>query len=134
MACSWEVSVEALYYLFVPLFIGLWILTINLDKNRVCKYIEANGHSVLTVRWRLFGHGWMSESSKDGGGNRIYEVEYRDLYGNTHHVWVKTAMFSGVFLSEDKITVHATNAGHPMTAEEKVAMLEEELRKARAGQ
>jgi hypothetical protein len=129
-----EACVEALFFVFVPLIIGLWVLTINLDKDRVRKNIEANGHSVLTVHWKLFGHGWLSESSKGGGGNRIYEVEYRDVYRNTHRVWAKTAMLSGVFLSEDRIVVHATVAGGPMTAEEKVLVLEEELRKARAQQ
>ncbi len=125
---------ETLFLVFVPLAIGLWVLSLNFDKNRVRKCIEANGHSVLSMRWRLFGHGWMSESSKDGGGNRIYEIKYRDVYGNTHHVWAKTAMFSGVFLSKDRITVHATTTGLPTSAEEKVAILEDELRKARAGQ
>jgi hypothetical protein len=125
--------VEILFLIFVPLVVGVWALTITLDKARVRKYLEKIGHSAVTVRWRLFGHGWLSESSKEGGGNRIYEVEYRNVYGNTHHVWAKTAMLSGVFLSKDRITAHAT-VGRPMTAEEKVAFLEEELKKMRGQQ
>lgn len=116
--------------LIVPLIVGVWVFIISLDKARVRKYLENNGHTAITVRWKLFGHGWLSEASKEGGGNRIYEVEYRDIYGNTHQVWAKTAMLSGVFLSKDRITAHAT-VGRPMTAEEKVAVLEEELRKMR---
>jgi len=113
--------------------VGIWFLTIQLDKARVRAYIQARGQSVISVKWRLFGHGWLCEASKNGGGNRIYEVEYRDMYGSIHHVWAKTAMLSGVFLSQDKVVAHATSTGHPMTAEEKVALLEEELRKARGG-
>jgi hypothetical protein len=122
-----------IFFLIVPIIIAVWIICINLDKARVRTYLGNNGHSVTTVTWRLFGHGWLSESSKEGGGNRIYEVEYRDVYGNIHHVWAKTAMLSGVFLSKDRITAHST-VDPPMTAEEKVAILEEELRKLRVQQ
>ena len=124
---------EALFIVFfVLLIVGLWVLTIHLDKDRVRKYIEHDGRQVLNIYWRLFGHGWLSESSKEGGGNRIYEVEYKDVYGNIHRVWCKTAMLSGVFLSKDKITSYATVSDRPMTADEKIAILEEELRRARA--
>lgn len=126
-----------IFALFIPLIIPLivcaWMLIIVLDKARVRKYLQNNGHTTVAVRWRLFGHGWLSEASKEGGGNRIYEVEYFDVYGNTHQAWVKTAMLSGVFLSKDRITVHAT-VDRPMTAEEKIAVLEEELREMRGKQ
>lgn len=108
-------------------------LIIRLDKSRVRKHLQSTGCTPVYVHWKLFGHGWLSEISKDGGGNRIYEVEYLDIYGNTHHVWVKTAMLSGVFLSKDRIIAYA-NVGRPMTAEEKVTVLEEELRKMRGQQ
>lgn len=124
----------SMLWMMVPLVICLWALAIYLDKERVREYIEDNGHSVLSIHWTLFGHGWLSESSKEGGGNRIYEVEYRDVYGNTHHVWCKTAMLSGVFLSNDRIVSQATVSGRPLTPEEKVVILEAELRSLRLRQ
>jgi len=122
------VEIIALVALIVPLIIGSWMLIINLDKARVRAYLENSGHSVVSLSWKLFGHGWLFESSREGGGNRIYEVKYRDVYGNIHHVWAKTAMLSGVFLSKDRITTRATTS-RPMTAEEKAVVLEEALRK-----
>ena len=124
-------QLESLFLLAVPLVIFVWVLIVHLDKNRVRRYIEQRGNIVVSITWRMFGHGWMSENHEDGGGNRIYEVEYNDLYGNLKHVWSKTAVMSGVFLSEDTVISIAKVEGRPMTAEEKVVLLEEELRKAR---
>lgn len=123
-------GIEGLVALVIPIIVCVWVLVIALDKARVRNYLVNNGHTPVAVGWRLFGHGWLSEASKEGGGNRIYKVEYLDIYGNTHQAWAKTAMLSGVFLSQDQITAHAT-VDRPMTAEEKVAILEEELRRAR---
>lgn len=114
------------------LIISIWAGIIYLDKGRVNDYLTARGNTVVKITWELFGHGWLSESGKEGGGNRIYDVQYRDTYGSLHRVWCKTAMMSGVFLAEDKIIEMATIQGRQITAEDKVAMLEEEVRRLRA--
>jgi hypothetical protein len=124
---------ELLFIIVVPLVVSIWLLVTHLDKERVSAYLSERGNRVMSIRWRLFGRGWISEASKDGGGNRIYEVEYEDLYGAKHHVWVKTAMLSGVFLSEDEVLKQRTGHTHELTPEQKIAYLEEELRRTRSG-
>jgi hypothetical protein len=127
-----ESLVPVSFVLFVGLIIGIWILVIRFDKARVTRYLGERGGSIQSIHLRIFGKGWMSEQRKDGGGNRIYEVEYRDDYGNLRHVWCKTAIWAGVFLTEDKIVTPAETGGRPLTAEEKVALLEDEVRRLRA--
>lgn len=103
-----------------------------LDRSRIKKYFSRRGEAVQSITWRIFGRGWLSESGKEGGGNRIYEVEYLDVYGNLKHVWCKTAMLSGVFLSDEKIIAHADVEGRELTAEEKVVLLEDQIRQLRS--
>lgn len=129
--------------IFLLLFVVAAVLTFRFDRKRIHEYIERRGARVVSTQWRLLGHGWMSEGQN---GNRIYEVEYRDAVGNLHRVWCKTAALSGVYTSEDRIikrvatldddepvqaSPEATPA-HEQSDDERIAFLEEELRKARA--
>ncbi len=82
--------------LFVML---LWLGVIHLDKERVRKHIEASRGTVTTIRWRPYKHGWTSDSLRYGDGNRIYEVYYIDLNGNSRHGWCKTSLLGGVGLT-----------------------------------
>ncbi len=103
------------------------------DKGRIAEYFEERGDTVLSISWcPFFGKGWYSEAGKESG-NRIYEVEFKDIYGNRKCAWCKTAMFSGVYVSDEVIIEPAQTDGRPLTAEEKVVLLENELRKLRAG-
>lgn len=115
------------------LIISFWILMFKFDKKRVREYLENRGDTVISINWKLFGKGWLSESNKDGGGNRIYLVVFKDIYGNTKQAWCKTAILSGVFLTDESITEQAQSDGKPLSAEAKIALLEDEVRKLRAG-
>ena len=115
------------------LIISFWILMFKFDKKSVREYLENRGDTVISINWKLFGKGWLSESNKDGGGNRIYLVVFKDIYGNTKQAWCKTAILSGVFLTDESITEQAQSDGKPLSAEAKIALLEDEVRKLRAG-
>jgi hypothetical protein len=117
---------------FIPLIMVAWYVTIRFDKARIRSYMEERSHVTLWTKWRPFGHGWLAESHRDGGGNRIYRVCYRDVYGNIHEAWVKTAFFGGVYMSQDEIVEQAMVQDRPMTDAEKVAILEMELARARS--
>jgi hypothetical protein len=86
----------------------------------------------VDITWKLFGKGWVSESGKEGGGNRIYKLTYKDTYGNLKQAWSKTAMLSGVFITDENIIKQAKVDGQIISDAEKVALLEDELRKLKA--
>lgn len=86
----------------IPLILGVWYVVIVTDKARVRNHFEGEGCKIINISWRLFGHGWMAESH-EGGGNRIYLVDYTDAAGNTKSAWCKTAWLGGVYLAGDKI-------------------------------
>ena len=110
----------------------MWFLIINLDKNRISKYLLNRGDSVVDIAWKIFGKGWISESGKEGGGNRIYKLTFTDTYGNRKQAWCKTAMLSGVFITDENIVEPAKVNGRVISDAEKVALLEDELRKLKA--
>ncbi|MEZ4699457.1 MAG: hypothetical protein R2834_03925 [Rhodothermales bacterium] len=70
----------------------------SLEGNRVKEYIGSQGGELLESKWSPFGRGWFGEKS-----DRIYEIRYRDRTGSLHEATVKTSMFSGVYLTEDRI-------------------------------
>ncbi len=128
---AWELKVAFLILLFPLLIVVIWVLIIQMDKERVTQSLSEQGGKVIRITWRIFGHGWMSEASKNGGGNRIYEVEYTNMYGERRHVWAKTALWSGVYLAKDTGVGGAAGSGQPMSQEQKIAFLEEQLHNAR---
>lgn len=79
----------------------------SLDGQRVKEYIGSQGGELLESKWSPFGRGWFGEKS-----DRIYEIRYRDRSGSLHEATVKTSMFSGVYLTEDRI-VQVGNALQP---------------------
>lgn len=123
---------EGLFILGPLLVIIIWFFIFKLDKARIRSYFDNRGDTVLSIHWRLFGKGWLSESDNEGGGNRIYKVEFKDLYGNIKQAWCKTAMLSGVFLSDEEITVQAQSNGDSLTPEGKIVILEDELKRLRS--
>jgi len=129
-----EIFIMEFVFVFIIIWIPVaWYLMFRLDNKRIRSYFTGQGNQIISITWRIFGKGWISESSKEGGGNRIYEVEYKDKYGNIRHVWCKTAALAGVFLSDEKIIKHSEIYGRPMTADEKVILLEEEIRRLKSG-
>lgn len=124
-------------YFVILLIIFGYIAAIYFDKARIRNFMDQRGHTLLSIDWRIFGHGWLSESGKDFSGNRIYEVTYRDVNGNVHHAWSKPAIFGGVYLSEDEIVSLAPNLSRDArdtttNLEDKIADLERQLREARS--
>lgn len=102
-------------YLGLILAVGFWIFSRSGNSDRIKNYIEDRGGEVLLDDWQPFGKGWFGES-----GESIYKIKYRDVDGNIHECWAKTSLFTGVYLSDDRITEHAH------TQDELVAKLREE--------
>lgn len=70
----------------------------SLDGERIDEYVKARGGRVTNRSWAPFGKGWVGEKN-----DRIYEVEYEDRDGQVHRATVKTSMFSGVYLTDDRV-------------------------------
>lgn len=123
---------EFIVIIFPFIIIISWFWLIDLDKNRITKYLTSRGDSVTDITWEIFGKGWISERGKEGGGNRIYRLTYSDSYGNLKQAWCKTAMLSGVYITDEDIVKPATVNGRALSDAEKVVLLEDELRKLKA--
>lgn len=93
----------------------------GLDHDRIRQYIESRGGKVLDSHWAPLGPGWFGEKS-----DRIYEVRYLDRDGNEHRAHCKTSMWTGVYLTEDRIVRYAEPPPDP-----EVESLEEENRRLR---
>ena len=68
----------------------------SLDRERIRKYVEDRGGTILEIRWDPFGPGWFGSRNE-----RIYAVSYRDCDGNTHDAHCKTSLWSGVYFTDD---------------------------------
>ncbi len=76
----------------IRIFAGL------LDTDRVEQYVRDKGWTLIDKSWDPFGPGWFGEKS-----DRIYEIIFEDQHGDTHRAHVKTALFTGVYLTNDTI-------------------------------
>jgi hypothetical protein len=94
----------------------------GLDQDRVRQYVEQRGGKLLTAEWSPFGPGWFGEKS-----DRIYQVRYLDVDGNEHEAYAKTSMWTGVYLTEDRIVKY----GKAPADHEEVESLAEENRRLR---
>lgn len=108
---------------------ALFFIRMSLDKSRIKNHLSKRGDVAVDITWKIFGKGWFAEAGKDGWGNRIYRIDYEDVYGNIKQAWCKTAMFSGVYISDENIIRTAEIDGREMTDAEKIALLEDELKK-----
>lgn len=117
----------AIFFVLIPLAIVVAI-TIRfaaggLDHGRVRQYVEERGGKFISAAWAPFGPGWFGEKS-----DRIYQVRYFDHAGNEHEAYAKTSMWTGVYLTEDRIVEYAK----PPLGVEDEESLEEENRRLRA--
>jgi hypothetical protein len=107
---------------FIGLVIFFRLVAGSFDADRVERYIKERGWKLLDRSWDPFGPGWFGE--KD---SRIYQIVYRDEFGNVHRAHVKTSMLSGVYLTNDSIVQVAEQ--HPQPEQRDMA---EENRRLRA--
>jgi hypothetical protein len=98
----------------VVIFIAIMVVVLifrliagSMDGRRIEEYIHGQGGEVLECHWNPFGKGWFGEKS-----DRIYKVKYRDAQGNLHDSTVKTAMFSGVYFTQDEIVDYGEGQGN----------------------
>jgi hypothetical protein len=74
----------------------------GMDHDRIRRYVEQQGGTVIDSSWAPFGPGWFGEKS-----DRIYLVRYTDRDGNEHEAHCKTSMWTGVYFTDDRIVRHA---------------------------
>jgi len=89
---------------FLVVGILFWVLASSSDRHRIEEYIQQRGGRVVSIVWAPFGKGWFGEKN-----DRIYEVVYYDKEGNQHFASCKTAAWSGVYWTEDRITYPRSN-------------------------
>jgi hypothetical protein len=126
------------FFLLIPVFIVIAIVIRlaagGMDHDRIKKYVEERGGTVLDSNWSPFGPGWFGEKS-----DRIYGVRYLDKDGNEHEAHCKTSMWTGVYFTEDRIVKYAkrpTTAPTPTKSalEAENRRLREELERVRRQQ
>lgn len=91
----------ALVFFFVGIVI-IWTvvfrIAMHFDRGRVIHYLRTQRAVLEDFRWRPFGPGWFGERRC-----RIYRIQYRDVEDRVHTAYVKTSLWSGVYLSQDKV-------------------------------
>ena len=85
-------------FLMIGLAIVIRLVAGSFDGDRVEQHIRDIGGELVDRSWDPFGPGWFGE--KD---SRIYQIIYRDRDGRLHRAHVKTAMMSGVYLTNDQV-------------------------------
>ena len=102
----------------------------GMDQSRVREYVEARGGEFIDASWAPFGPGWFGEKS-----DRIYQVRYLDRDGNEHEAYAKTSMFTGVYLTEDRIVKYAkAPVDEVESLEDENRRLREELKRLKRNQ
>jgi hypothetical protein len=84
--------------LLVAVVVGIRLIAGSLDGDRIEAYVRDRGGKLRSRRWTPLGKGWFGESS-----DRIYAIEWEDRDGNRRAATAKTSMFTGVYLTEDRI-------------------------------
>ncbi len=98
----------------ILLIIAIRLMAGTIDGARVERYMDERGWTLVERRWEPFGPGWTGERD-----SRIYRIAYRDEHGRLHRAHVKTALFSGVYLTDDRIA--AENESPAQTSKESLA-------------
>lgn len=121
----------------VLVFVGFAVLALvvrlmagSFDGERVERYVREQGWTLIDRSWDPFGPGWFGEED-----SRIYQIVYRDQQGNVHRAHVKTAMLSGVYLTNDRIVQRADqpDAAQEGTLAEENRRLRERIKELEAG-
>ena len=115
--------------LFVPFVIAVIVavrmIAGTFNHDRIKDYVYRKGGTVTKIEWEPFGPGWFGEKS-----DAIYKIHYRDRDGNEHRAFCKTSMFTGVYLTEDRILGMKKESPWENTLlEEENRRLKEEIRR-----
>lgn len=102
-------EVMGVFILFVIMALVFRLFAGGMDRDRVRDHIESSGGRLLEKRWAPFGKGWFGEKN-----DRIYEIRFIDSAGNEHEATCKTSLFSGVYLTGDRIVQYAAPPTPPM--------------------
>lgn len=94
--------------LVLSLAIGIRLIAGSLDGDRLESYLRQRGAKLRSRKWSPFGRGWFGERNA-----RIYEIEYEDRDGNVRAATVKTSMFSGVYLTDDRLVRRSAHRAAP---------------------
>ena len=111
------------FFVAIAVAVGIRLIAGSFNHERIREYIENKGGIVKEIQWSPFGPGWFGEKS-----DAIYEVKYRDRDGNKHLAYCKTSMFTGVYLTEDKIIGKKKQPPENLSLEEENRRLKEEIR------
>lgn len=82
----------------IAVALGARLIAGAMDGDRIDNYMQERGCRILAKSWTPFGEGWVGERNA-----RIYEIDYEDQDGRRHRAGVKTSLFSGVYLTNDRI-------------------------------
>lgn len=84
---------------------GSYFLTQYLDTKRIRDYFSGRGEVLVSADWQFSGPGWLGERD-----SRIYSIRYKDRQEKLHVAFAKTAMFSGVYITDDRVMEFADAA------------------------
>lgn len=96
-----------LYFLGIAILVGTgsYFLIQYLDTKRMRDYFLGRGEVLVSSDWQLFGPGWVGERD-----SRIYSIRYKDRQEKLHMAFAKTSLFSGVFITDDRVMEFADSA------------------------
>ncbi len=91
-------EIGGLFLLILVVVVVIRLHAGSLDTERIEEYVRGRGWKLIDRSWDPFGPGWFGEKS-----DRIYEIVFEDGEGDTHRAHVKTSLFTGVYLTNDRI-------------------------------
>ena len=132
-----EAGIVVVFLGGVVAIVAIRLMAGSLNHGRIREYIENKGGEIVEIQWDPFGPGWFGEKS-----DAIYQIKYLDRDGNEHLAHCKTSMFSGVYLTEDKIVkrkwqenqLQESPSNGPLSLEEENRRLKEEIRRLKREQ
>jgi len=95
-------EIGAFVVLFIVFVVVLRLFAGSLDTERIEQYVRDRGWKLIDRSWDPFGPGWFGEKS-----DRIYEIIFEDQQGDTHRAHAKTSLFTGVYLTNDRVVKHS---------------------------
>lgn len=124
-----DVNPVAVIIIFIVIAIIIRLVAGAMDGGRIEDHFSGEGKVFISKEWSPLGKGWFGDSS-----DRIYLVKYKDKDGHLHEAYCKTSMFSGVYITEDKIVEYnkkAINGIKDLQAEN--LKLKEEIERLKKG-